>query len=163
MDHVGADLRMQPQLAPLVVGEAVALGEDVLRHGEHADVVQHRAGGHGLDLVVAQAAGAGQQRGVALQPAQVQPRALVGGVDGQGERLDGREVQVGEPLHRVLLLIDPLDVSAVGAVAQAERERGERRQPVGETDRRCRPPAPRRRRRTRARSSRSAGAASTGG
>ena len=131
VDDVGADLRVQPQLAALVVGQAVALGEDVLRHGEHADVVQHRPGGHGLDVVVGQAAGAGQERGVALQPAQVQPRALVGGVDGQRQGLDGGEVQVGQPLHRVLLLIHPLDVGAVGAIAQAEREGAERRQPVG--------------------------------
>jgi hypothetical protein len=131
VDDVGADLRMQPQLAALVVGEAVAFGEDVLRHGEHADVVQHRAGGDGLDLVVAQAAGAGQERGVALQPAQVESRALVGGVDGQRQRLDGREVQVGQPLHGVLLLIHPLDVGPVGAVAEAEGEHAERRQPIG--------------------------------
>ena len=68
---------------------------------------------------------------MALQPAQVQPRALVGGVDGQRQGLDGGEVQVGQPLHRVLLLIHPLDVGAVGAIAQAEREGAERRQPVG--------------------------------
>ena len=115
MDDVGADLRVEPQLAALVVGEAVALGEDVLRHGEHADVVQHRPGGDGLDFVVGQAAGPGEQRGVTLQAAQVQPRALVGGVDGQRQRLDGREMQVGQPLHRVLLLVHPLDVGPVGA------------------------------------------------
>ena len=129
VDDVGADLRVQPQLAALVVGQAVALGEDVLRHGQHADVVQHRRGRDGLHLVVAQGRGARQERRVALQTPQVQPRALVGGVDGQRQRLDGREVQVGQPLHGQLLLIHPLDVGAIGAVAEPQREGAERRQP----------------------------------
>ena len=38
-------------------------------------------------------------------------------------------MQVGQPLHRVLLLIDPLDVGPVGAIAEAERQGAERRQP----------------------------------
>ena len=76
-------------------------------------------------------AGARQQRRMPLQPPQVQPRALVGGVDGQRQRLDGREVEVGQPLHGVLLLIHPLDVGAIGAIAEPEREGAERRQPEG--------------------------------
>ena len=52
-DDLGADLRMDADFLELFLRQRTGLGQNVLGHGELADVVQERRGLHALDLAVA--------------------------------------------------------------------------------------------------------------
>ena len=155
-DDLGADLRVNADLLELFLRERARLREDVLGHGQLADVVQQRRGLDALDLVVGHAQRAGQARGVDLHAADVRLGRLVLGVDGQRQRLDRGQVQVGHLLDVALLVVDAPQVDLVGAVGQVERRDGQQRRarcPMSSRPRWRRP----RRRRRRSSSARSRG------
>ena len=105
-DDLGADLRVDADLLELLLGERSRLRQDVLGHRQLADVVEQRRGLHALDLVVGHAERLGDAGGVDLHAADVALRGLVLGVDGQRQRLDRRQVQVGHLLHVPPLVLD---------------------------------------------------------
>ena len=129
-DDVGADLRMGANLLELFRRQRPGLREDVLRHGELADVVQQRRRLHALHVVVRHAERSRDRGGVELHAPDVRLRGLVLGVDGERQRFDRREVQVRHLAHVTLLVLDAPEIDLVGAVGQIERRDGERRDPV---------------------------------
>ena len=74
-DDVGADLRVNADLLELFGRQRTRLGEDVLRHGELADVVQQRGRPDRLDFVVGHAERACHARRVHLDTSDVVGRA----------------------------------------------------------------------------------------
>ena len=94
-DDLGADLRVDADLLELFLRQRPRLRQDVLGHGELADVVQQRRGLDALDLVVRHAERLREPRGVDLHAADVRLRRLILGVDRERQRFDRREVQVG--------------------------------------------------------------------
>ena len=147
-DDLGADLRVNANLLELFLGERTRLREDVLGHGQLADVVEQRRGLDALNLVVGHAQRAGQPGGVDLHAADVRLRGLILGVDGERQRLDRGQMQVGHLLDVPALVVDPAQVDLVGAVGEVERgNRQEASQIPGRHDRPMSPPRRRRRRR----------------
>ena len=146
-DDVGADLRVRADLLELFGRERPRLRQDVLGHGQLADVVQQRGRLDSLDVVLGHPERAGERRGVQLHAPDVGLRGLVLRVDRQRERFDRRQVQVRHLAHVALLVVDPAEIDLVAAVGQVERRRRERQQPADldvVEDRRP-PPPPRRR------------------
>ena len=121
-DDLGADLRVDADLLELFLRQRAGLREDVLGHGELADVVQQRRGLDALDLVVRHArALRARPGGVDLHAADVALRRLILRVDRERQRFDRRQVQVGDLLHVPLLILDAAQIDLVGAVGQVER------------------------------------------
>ena len=106
------------------------LREDVLGHGELADVVQQRRGLDALHVVVRHPHRSGDRGGVELDPPDVRLRRLILGVDRERERFDRGQVQIGHLAHVALLVFDPSEIDLVGAIRQVERGGRERRDPV---------------------------------
>ena len=129
-DDVGADLRVGADLLELFGRQRARLREDVLGHGELADVVQQRRRLHALDLVLRHAERARERRRVELHAADVRLRGLILRVDRERQRFDRRQVQVRHLAHVPLLVVDAAQVDLVGAIGQVERRGRERRQPV---------------------------------
>ena len=121
---------MNADLLELLLGERPGLREDVLGHGELADVVQQRRGLDALDLVGRHPERARQARGVDLDAADVALRGLILRVDRQRQRFDGRQVQIRDLLHVPLLILDASQIDLVGPVGQIDRRGGQRRHPV---------------------------------
>ena len=120
-DDLGADLRVHANLLELFLRQRAGLRQDVLGHRELADVVQQRRGLHALDLGVGHAEPARDARGVDLDAADVRLRGLILGVDGERERFDGGQVQIGHLLDVPPLVVDAAEVDLVGAVGEVER------------------------------------------
>ena len=106
-DDLGADLRMDADLLELFLRQRAGLRQDVLGHGELADVVQQRRGLDALDLGVGHAEAARDAGRIDLHAADVRLRGLILRVDRERERFDRREVQI-----RHLLDVTPLVVDA---------------------------------------------------
>ena len=117
---------MDADLLELLLRQRPRLREDVLGHGQLADVVQQRRGLDALDLVLGHAERAREPGGVDLHAADVALRGLILRVDGERERFDRRQVQVRHLRDVPLLVLDAAHVDLVGAVDQVERRRGER-------------------------------------
>ena len=120
-DDLGADLRMDADLLELFLRQRAGLRQDVLRHGELADVVQQRRGLDALDLGVGHAEAARDAGRIDLHAADVRLRGLILRVDRERERFDRREVQVGHLLDVTALVVDAAEVDLVGAIGQVER------------------------------------------
>ena len=129
-DDVRADLRMRANLLELFRRQRPRLREDVLGHGELADVVQQRCRLDALDVVVRHPERPRHRGGVELHAADVRLRGLILGVDGERQRLDRREMQIGHLAHVALLVLDAPEVDLVGAIRQVERRGRERRDPL---------------------------------
>ena len=106
-DDVGAEPGVDVNLLQLFGCERPRLGDDVGGHGEHADVVQQRRGLDGVALRRAHPDGARQGPGELLHVAQVRVGRRVLGLDGEGERLDRRLVQIRRLLRRTPLPVEP--------------------------------------------------------
>ena len=132
-DDLGADLRVDADLLELFLGERPRLRQDVLGHGELADVVQERRGLDTLDVGAGHAERAGQASGVHLDAPDVALRRLILGVDGQRERFDGGQVQVGHLPDVSLLILNAPEIDLVGPVRQVQRRRREQRHRVALT------------------------------
>ena len=122
-DDLGADARMRLDAGELLGGERARLREDVLRHGQLADVVQQRRGLDAADLALAHAERLGQASGEPLDAAHVLREGVVLGVDGRGKGLDRRQVQVRHLAHLPLLVGQALEVDVVAAIRQQRRHR----------------------------------------
>ena len=96
-DDLGADLRMDPDLLKLFVGERTWLREDVLGDGQLSDVVQQRGCLDRFDLGVGHAECLGQARGIDLDAANVVVRRVILGLDGQRERFHRGQMQLAHP------------------------------------------------------------------
>ena len=129
-DDVRADLRMRADLLELLGRQRPGLRQDVLGHGELADVVQQRRRLHALDFVLRHAQRARDGRGVELHAPDVRLRGLILRVDRERQRFDRRQVQVRHLAHVTLLVFDAAEVDLVGAIGQIERRRRERRDPL---------------------------------
>ena len=129
-DDLGAHLGMNPDLLELFMRERSRLREDVLGNRQLADVVQQRRRLDALDLVLAHPQRTGETGGVHLHAAHVALRRLVLGVDGERQRLDGGEMEIGHLQHVPLLIVDAAHVHRVGAVDEIRRRRGEEHHPV---------------------------------
>ena len=128
-DDLGADLRVNADLLELFRRQRSRLGQDVLRNGELADVVQQGGRLHALDLALAHAERARQARRVDLHAADVRMRGLILRVDRQRQRLDRREVQIGHLRHVTPLVVDAAEIHLVGVVGEVERRRQQQRDP----------------------------------
>ena len=111
---VGADLRMGADLLELFGRQRPRLREDVLGHGQLADVVQQRRRLHALDLVLAHPEAARQRGGVELHAPDVQLRGLILRVDRERQRFDRRQVQVRHLLRVAALVFDAPEIDLVG-------------------------------------------------
>ena len=116
---------MDADLLELLLGERAGLRQDVLGHGELADVVQQRRGLDALDFVGRHPQRARQARGVDLDAADVALRGVILRVDRQRERFDRREVQIRDLLHVPLLILDASQIDLVGPVGQIDRRGGQ--------------------------------------
>src|SRR5262245_52147973 len=76
-DDLSADLRVHLHLLPFVRRQWAGLGENVLRHGELADVVQQRSDFDRLPVEVGHVDPACQRRGVVLNTLDVTTAAFV--------------------------------------------------------------------------------------
>ena len=128
-DDLGAHLRMHLHPLELLVGQRTGLRQDVLGHRELADVVQQRRRPHALHVGRRHAHDARQAGGMHLHAADARGRRLVLGVDGQRQRLDGRQVHVRHLAGATPLVLDAVGVDPVGPVRQVERTDQQRRQP----------------------------------
>ena len=128
-DNLGADLRMNPDLLELLLGERPGLRQDVLRHGELADVVKQRRRLDALDVLFRESDGFREPGRVRLHAADVRLRRLVLGVDRASQRFDRGEVKIRGLLHVPLLIFDAAHVDLVGVIRQVERRKEERHQP----------------------------------
>ena len=95
-EDLGAHLRVYLDLLALLRSERTRLAQDVLRHGELADVVEQRGRAHALHVGGRHAERFREAGRVDLDPAQVRRGRLVLGVDGERQRLDRRKVQLRE-------------------------------------------------------------------
>ena len=121
---------MRANLLELFGRQRPRLGKNVLGHRELADVVQQRRGLHALNLVLLHAERARDRGRIELHAPDVGLRGLVLGVDGQRQRFDRRQVQVGHFPHVTLLVVYPTEIDLVGAVGQIERRNRQHGQPV---------------------------------
>ncbi len=128
-DNLGAHLRMHLHPLELFVGQRTGLRQDVLRHGELADVVQQRRRPDALDVGRRHAHDARQPSGMHLDATDARGRRLVLGVDGQRQRLDGRQVHVRHLAGASPFVFHAIGVDPVGPVRQVERTDQQRRQP----------------------------------
>ena len=119
-DDLGAHLRVNPNLLKLLLRQRARLREDVLGHGQLADVVQQRGGLDALDLGVRHPERTGQPRRVDLHPLNLPLADFVLGVDGERERFDGGQVQIRHLLHVTLLILDASEEQLVHVVGHAE-------------------------------------------
>ena len=88
---------MELHLLELGRRELAGLVEDVLRDGDLAGVVQQRGGFDRLERrLVGDAELARERHGGDLDAADVAVRDFVLGIDGRGERFDGRQIQAVE-------------------------------------------------------------------
>ena len=124
------DLGMDADLLELLLRERTGLRQDVLGHGELADVVQQRRGLDALDFVARHPQRARQARGVDLDAADVALRGVILRVDRQRERFDGRQMEIRDLLHVPLLILNASQIDLVGPVGQIDRRGGQRRHPV---------------------------------
>ena len=129
-DDLGADLRMDPDLLEFLLRERTRLRQDVLGHGELADVVQERGGLDALDFVLGHPERAREPGRVHLHAADVALRGLILRVDRERERLDGGQMQVRDLLHVPLLVLDAAQIDLVRPVEQVDRHRRQQRRPV---------------------------------
>ena len=129
-DDFRADLRVDADLLELLLRQRTRLRQDVLGHGQLADVVEQRRGLDALNLVLGHAERACEAGRVHLHAADVALRRLILRVDGERQRFDGRQVQVGHLLHVPLLILDAAHVDLVGPVNQIDRGGREQRHPV---------------------------------
>jgi hypothetical protein len=126
-DDRGADLRMDVEPLQLLDGQRTGLGEDVLRDGKLADIVQECRRLDRLDFALAHAKGPRERGGVGLNAAKVIVADRVFGIDRQDQRFDGRPMELGHPLG-----LAPADVEVrhAGAVPPERHiaERGNQQQ-----------------------------------
>ena len=122
-DDLGADLRMNADLLELLLRQRARLRQDVLGHGELADVVEQRRGLDALDLVLRHAERAREAGGVHLHAADVALRRLILRVDGERQRFDRGQVQIGDLLHVPLLILDAAEIDLVGPVGRGRAAR----------------------------------------
>ena len=119
-DDLGADLRVDADLLEFLLRERPGLRQDVLGHGQLADVVQQRRRLHALNLVVAHAERAREAGGVHLNAPDVALRRLILGVDGERQRFDRGQVEIRDLPHVPLLILNPAHVDLVGPVDQVD-------------------------------------------
>ena len=121
---------MGADLLELLGRQRPRLREDVLGHGQLADVVQQRGRLDALDFVLAHPEAARERGGVELHAADVQLRGLVLRVDRERQRFDRRQVQVRHLLRVPALVLDAPEIDLVAVVRQIQRrQRGTRRAP----------------------------------
>ena len=106
--------------------EPAGLAQDVLGHGDLPDVVQQRRRVERLHLAGREREPASQLERVPLHAAQVLLRALVLGLDGQGQGFRDRAVERRGLLGVASLLVLAGEARAVGAVQQPDEGSGER-------------------------------------
>ena len=126
-DDVCADLRVDAHALVLVGRQPPRLREDVLGDRQLADVVQQRGHLHAFHLVRRHACCAGELRGSGLHAADVvvvRPMRSIEGlgarVDGERERLDAVNVQLGHLLQVPLLILDPAQIDPVAPIRQIQ-------------------------------------------
>ena len=85
---------MNADLVKFFRRQRARLGEDVLRYGELADVVQQRRGLDAADVVLGHAERAREANRVHLDAADMVVRGLILRVDGERQRFDGRQVEL---------------------------------------------------------------------
>ena len=133
IQYLRAHDRVNFHFLELFRGEAPRLRENVLGHGELANVVEHRGGANGVQMVRVQAKLLGNLDRVDLHS----PQMIVSGVilrfDCQGKRFDGAQVKRGNFLGVLLLRLGVLllrfkavQVGPVGAVDQINDGEGEK-------------------------------------
>ena len=113
-EDVGADRRVRLHLVELDRGELARLVQDVLGHGQIAEIVEQRGRLDRLDLpVVFDAELTRQRHRVQLHPADVTAGDLVLGIDRQRQCLDGRQVELAQlvqvPVASSIRAVDSLD------------------------------------------------------
>ncbi len=111
-DRVGLDL------LELLERQRPGLREDVLGHGQVADVVQQRRRLESRDFVLRHADDPREADRVRLHLADLHRGRAVPGLDGQRKRLDRGELHLRRALHLGLFLLDPVDEEAVAPVRE---------------------------------------------
>ena len=94
------------------------LRDDVLGHGQLADVMQQRRGMQGFHFARAHTQFFGHFDGIHPHPLQVVVRGVVLGFDGQRQRLDGAQVQSRHFFHVALFVFEFSQVQTIRPVNQ---------------------------------------------
>lgn len=92
-DDLGSDDGMDFQAVVFFRGEAAGLGDDVIRHGEFADVVENGGNAQGLEFVVAEAHFAADTHDIHHDAVQVVPGAHAAGFDGKSKGFDHAQLE----------------------------------------------------------------------
>ena len=94
---------MNLHLLELFRSEAARFVDDVIGHGQLADVVQQSRGAQCVHFLLAQSKLLGDLHRVGAHTVQMLVRGVVLGVDGQGQTLNGAQVKRAHLFHMVLL------------------------------------------------------------
>jgi hypothetical protein len=91
---------MDFHLLELFRREPAGLVDDVIRHRQLADVVQQGRGAKSIHVLLVQFQFLGYLHGIGAHAVQVLVGGVILGVDGQGQRLDGAQVERADLLPR---------------------------------------------------------------
>ena len=127
LQDFGAHHRMNLHLLEFFAGQLAGLRDDVLRHGEFADVVQQRGGAQRLQLRFVQAQFLAHFDRVHLHPLQMIVRGMVLGFNGQRQSLDSSQVERSHLFGVFLLVFHPAQIEVVRAVDQVDHRDGQQR------------------------------------
>ena len=118
--NLGADQRMNLHLLELFGRKASRLRDDVLGHGEFADVMQQRGGMQSFQFRAGHAEFLADFDGVDADALQVFVGSVILGFDGEREGLDRAEMEVGHLFHVALLVFELAQIEPVRTVNQVD-------------------------------------------
>ncbi len=118
LQDFGAHHRVDLHLLELFAGQFSRFRDDVLRHRQLSDVVQHRGRAQRLQLRFVQAQFLADLHRVGLHPLQMIVRGVVLGLNGQGKSFNGSQMQRGHLFGVLLLVFHASQIEVIGAVDQ---------------------------------------------
>ena len=130
VDDLGAHLRVDLHLLALVRAERSRLREDVLGHRELADVVKERGRLDRLGVTLRQREAAREAGGIVLHALDVHAARGVLGLNRARQHLGAFTMELRPIGNAPLFVGDAIEVDAVRAVRQAQRQEGEARFPL---------------------------------
>src|SRR5579864_515828 len=116
---------MNFHLLELFGGKASRLRDDVLRHGEFANVMQKRGGMQSFQFCAGHAKFLTYFNGVHADALQVFVGRVILGFDGQREGLDGAQMEVGHLFHVALLVFEFAQIEPIRTVDQVDHRQNE--------------------------------------
>ncbi len=126
--HLGAEGRMHLDPLHLASGQPPGLGEDRLRHGDLADVMQQRGRGECVQFMPLEFESISDRQGQGLDAPQVFRRRRVVDGDRPGQRAADRAVDPRRLLRALASFLAATDVRAMGDKQQVQRGQHQHRE-----------------------------------